>query len=47
MDRSHELYSEKIKKVVRNYKTNWETSPDLDLDETIFSGSKSYLIITK
>ena len=40
LDASHELYSEANKKVINKMKL--ETVPELDIDEAVFSRSKSY-----
>ena len=45
LDPSHELYSKDNKKV--KVKMKLETSPELDLDEAVFSGSKSYSLNNK
>ena len=45
LDPSHELYSEINKKV--NGKMKLETAPELDLDEGVILGSKSYSLNIK
>ena len=45
LDPSHELYSNENKKVIGKMKL--ETLPELDLDEAVFLGSKSYSLIVK
>ena len=45
MDPSHELYSKENKKVIGKKKL--ETLPELDLDEAVLLGSKSYSLNIK